>query len=55
MDDLEALKNCIAGGKDSFRFLVERYQHQAIGHATAVLGNMEDASDAVQEAESFNE
>lgn len=54
MDDLEALKNCIAGDKDSFRFLVERYQHQAIGHTTAVLGNGEDASDAVQEAESFN-
>ncbi len=49
MDDLAALKNCIDGDKDSFRFLVERYQHQAIGHATAVLGNKEDALDAVQE------
>ncbi len=50
MDDWEALKNCIGGDKDSFRFLVERYQHQAIGHAAAVLGNREDALDAVQEA-----
>ncbi|MGI9055631.1 MAG: RNA polymerase sigma factor [Pyrinomonadaceae bacterium] len=50
MDDLAAIKNCIDGDKDSFRFLVERYQHQAIGHATAVLGNREDAFDAVQEA-----
>ncbi len=50
MDDLAALKNCIDGDKDSFRFLVERYQHQAIAHATAVLGNREDALDAVQEA-----
>lgn len=50
MDDLVALKNCIAGDKESFRFLVERYQNQAVGHATAVLGNREDALDAVQEA-----
>ncbi len=50
MDDLEAIRNCIDGDKDSFRFLVERYQHQAIGHAAAILGNREDASDAVQEA-----
>ena len=50
MDDSAALKKCIDGDKDSFRYLVERYQHQAIGHATAVLGNREDALDAVQEA-----
>lgn len=50
MDDLAALKNCLDGDKDSFRYLVERYQHQAVGHATAVLGNREDALDAVQEA-----
>lgn len=50
MEDSEALKNCLDGDKDSFRFLVERYQNQAIGHATAVLGNREDALDAVQEA-----
>lgn len=50
MDDLEALKNCIDGDKESFRYLVERYQNQALGHATAVLGNREDAIDAVQEA-----
>jgi len=50
MDDSAALKKCIDGDKDSFRYLVERYQHQALGHATAVLGNREDALDAVQEA-----
>ncbi|HLM00148.1 MAG TPA: RNA polymerase sigma factor [Pyrinomonadaceae bacterium] len=50
MDDSAALKKCLDGDKESFRFLVERYQHQAIGHATAVLGNREDALDAVQEA-----
>jgi RNA polymerase sigma-70 factor, ECF subfamily len=50
MDDLIALKNCVDGDKESFRYLVERYQNQAVGHATAVMGNREDALDAVQEA-----
>ena len=50
MDDLEALKNCIDGDKESFRYLVKRYQNQAVDHATAFLGNREDALDAVQEA-----
>jgi RNA polymerase sigma-70 factor, ECF subfamily len=50
MDDSTALKNCLDGDRESFRYLVERYQNQAVGHATAVLGNREDAKDAVQEA-----
>jgi RNA polymerase sigma-70 factor, ECF subfamily len=50
MDDSTALKNCLDGDRESFRYLVERYQNQAIGHATAVLGSREDAQDAVQEA-----
>jgi len=50
MDDSIALKNCLDGDRESFRYLVERYQNQAVGHATAVLGNREDALDAVQEA-----
>ena len=50
MDDLIALKNCLEGDKESFRHLVERYQNQAVVHATAVLGNRQDALDAVQEA-----
>lgn len=50
MDDFEALKNCIGGDKNSFHYLVERYQNQALHHAAAVLGNREDARDAVQEA-----
>lgn len=50
MDDLIALKNCLEGDKESFRHLVERYQNQAVAHATAVLGNRQDALDAVQEA-----
>ena len=50
MDDSIALKKCLDGDMESFRYLVERYQTQAVGHATAVLGNREDALDAVQEA-----
>ena len=50
MDDSVALKNCLEGDKESFRYLVERYQNQAVGHAMAILGNREDALDAVQEA-----
>jgi RNA polymerase sigma-70 factor, ECF subfamily len=50
MDDLTALQNCLNGDKESFRYLVERYQHQAVAQATAVLGNRDDALDAVQEA-----
>jgi RNA polymerase sigma-70 factor, ECF subfamily len=50
MDDSTALKNCLDGDRESFRYLVERYQVQAVGHATAVLGSQEDALDAVQEA-----
>ena len=50
MDDLAALKDCLDGEREAFRHLVERYQNQAVGHATAVLGNREDARDAVQEA-----
>src|SRR5436190_23564722 len=50
MDDSIALKNCLDGDRESFRYLVERYQNQAVGHATALLGNREDAKDAVQEA-----
>jgi RNA polymerase sigma-70 factor, ECF subfamily len=50
MDDRSALTNCIAGDADSFRFIVERYQRQAIGHAMGILGNRDDALDVVQEA-----
>lgn len=50
MDDSEAIKNCIEGDRESFRFLVERYQRQAVAHATSILRNREDAQDAAQEA-----
>lgn len=50
MEDEAAIERCQNGEKDAFRFLVERYQNQAISHAVAILGNREDARDALQEA-----
>ena len=50
MDDATAIGMCRAGENSAFRHLVERYQAEAIGHAVAILGNREDARDAVQEA-----
>ena len=50
MDDLTAIEKCRNDEKEAFRFLVEAYQNQAVGHAIAILGNREDALDAVQEA-----
>lgn len=48
--DREAIAGCLAGKSQEFRALVERYQTEALGHALVVLGNREDACDAVQEA-----
>jgi len=50
MDDVAAIGACRAGDRQAFRHLVETYQAQAIGHAVGILGNREDALDAVQEA-----
>lgn len=50
MDDNTAIQKCRAGDWDAFRHLVERYQTEALGHAVAILGNRDDALDAVQEA-----
>ena len=50
MDDGSAILACRAGDRQAFRHLVESYQSQAIGHAIGILGNREDALDAVQEA-----
>lgn len=50
MDDPVAIRKCKAGDKDAFRYLVERYQAEAMGHAVAILADREDALDVVQEA-----
>ena len=49
-DDANVIKRCLKGEKEAFRYIVERYQAQAVGHALAILANREDASDAAQEA-----
>ena len=50
MEDAVAIERCRRGEGEAFRFLVERYQSQAIGHAMAILRNREDALDCLQEA-----
>lgn len=50
MDDAYAIKRCLDGERDAFGHLVQRYQRQAVGHASAILRVREDAVDAVQEA-----
>ncbi|HSE32670.1 MAG TPA: RNA polymerase sigma factor [Pyrinomonadaceae bacterium] len=49
MDDQAAIERCKKGQNEAFRYIVERYQRQAVSHATAILGNREDALDAAQE------
>lgn len=49
-DDRQIIERCLSGEKEAFRFLVERYQTQAVGHSQTILGNREDALDATQEA-----
>ncbi len=50
MDDINAIKKCLAGEIENFSFLVKKYQNEAFAHAIAILGNAEDAHDAVQDA-----
>lgn len=50
MDERTAIEKCLKGERDEYRHLVECYQKQAVAHAVAILGNREDALDAVQEA-----
>jgi RNA polymerase sigma-70 factor (ECF subfamily) len=50
MDDHAAIKLCQAGSADAYRWIVEHYQSEAMGHALAILRRREDAEDCVQEA-----
>ena len=50
MDDAAAIEKCRDGERDAFRHLVERYQRRAMGYAVTIVGNREDAMDAVQDA-----
>src|SRR5262245_35659671 len=50
MDDAVAINTCKAGDRDAFRYVVERYQAEAMGHALVILADREEALDAVQDA-----
>ena len=50
MDDIKAIQQCQTGETEVFSFLVQKYQKEAFGHAAAILGNSDDALDAVQDA-----
>ena len=50
MNDETAIEKCRNGEQEAFRHLVERYQRQAVNHATAILGSRDEAMDAAQEA-----
>jgi hypothetical protein len=43
MNDLAAIKKCRARDWEAYRYLVEKYQARAIGHALAIVGNREDS------------
>ena len=47
---MAAIRCCRRGDADAFRYLVERYQTEAMGHALVILDHRQDAEDAVQEA-----
>jgi RNA polymerase sigma-70 factor (ECF subfamily) len=49
-DDATAIARCLDGEADAFRWIVHRYQREALAHAAALLRRTEDARDAVQEA-----
>ena len=48
--DQEALDQALAGDKDGFRVLVERYSHSLFRLAFRMTGNESDAEDVVQES-----
>ncbi len=48
-EDAEILSRVIAGDKESFRLVLERYQGPVFACACAVLGSREDAADVTQE------
>ena len=50
MNDIDAIKKCQMGKTESFSFLIKKYQKEAYSHAITILGNPDDALDAVQDA-----
>jgi RNA polymerase sigma-70 factor (ECF subfamily) len=51
MDEARAIKLCIRHRDPvGFDFLVKKYRREAYGHALALLGNSDDATDACQDS-----
>jgi RNA polymerase sigma-70 factor (ECF subfamily) len=50
LEDQQAIRECLGGDVDAFGQIVRRYQAEALAHAQAIVGNREDARDAVQDA-----
>ncbi|MCC6931954.1 MAG: sigma-70 family RNA polymerase sigma factor [Deltaproteobacteria bacterium] len=48
--DHELVENVLAGDKDSFCVLVEKYQNKAVSIAYGIVGNLSDAEELAQEA-----
>ena len=50
MDDNEAIQRCLAGDREAFRHLVERYERKALAHAQGLCVHEAAAQDCAQEA-----
>ena len=50
LSDDELVVNCLAGGKDAFSVIINRYKDRIYNFAFRLLLNEEDASDVAQEA-----
>ncbi len=50
ISDNEVIRRCLAGEKDLFRYLMERYEKRAFWVAFNLLGNTEEARDVLQDA-----
>ena len=48
--DPDAIRRCLDGDTDAFCALVEAYEQEALAHARAIVGNVDDSLDVVQEA-----
>jgi RNA polymerase sigma-70 factor (ECF subfamily) len=49
-DDLVVVRQCLAGDRNAFQPIVERYHRVLFNVAFRILGNREEASDATQDA-----
>jgi RNA polymerase sigma-70 factor (ECF subfamily) len=49
-DDLVVVRRCLAGDRNAFQPIVERYHRVLFNVAFRILGNREEASDATQDA-----